>query len=169
MIVSGEQQRDSAIVTQVSILCQTPLPSRLPHNTEQSSLLYGRSLLVIYFTHSSVSMSIPNSLTIPSPHPSLSNHKLVKPQSFGVNRAWTQSSLDLRITLTYQKQLMGWIWSLSRWEMYQKHVSEARSCKIHWNLCIEPYTYPDTKVRQDYKKGILQANILDEYRCKNPR
>ena len=38
VIVSSEQQRDSAIHIHVSILLQTPLPSRLPHNTEQSSL-----------------------------------------------------------------------------------------------------------------------------------
>ena len=38
VIVSGEQQRDSAIHIHVSILSQTPLPSRLPHNIEQSSL-----------------------------------------------------------------------------------------------------------------------------------
>ena len=31
MIVSGELQRDSAMHTHVSILPQTPLPSRLPH------------------------------------------------------------------------------------------------------------------------------------------
>ena len=40
MIVSGGQQRDSAIHIQVSILPQTPLPSRLSPNTEQSSLSY---------------------------------------------------------------------------------------------------------------------------------
>ena len=33
----------------VSILPQTPLPPRLPHDIEQSSLLYGRTLLVIHF------------------------------------------------------------------------------------------------------------------------
>ena len=38
MIVSGEQRRDSAIHIHVSILPQTPLPSRLPHNIQQSSL-----------------------------------------------------------------------------------------------------------------------------------
>ena len=32
VIVSDEQQRDSAINIHVSILPQTPLPSRLPHN-----------------------------------------------------------------------------------------------------------------------------------------
>ena len=31
-------------------------------------MLYSRSLLVIHFKYSSVSMSIPNSLTIPSPN-----------------------------------------------------------------------------------------------------
>ena len=40
VIVSGEQRRDSAIHIHVSILSSTPLPSRLPHNTEQSSLSY---------------------------------------------------------------------------------------------------------------------------------
>ena len=40
VIVSGGQQRDSATHTHVSILSQTPLPSRLPHNLEQSSLCY---------------------------------------------------------------------------------------------------------------------------------
>ena len=38
MIVSGEQCRDSAI--HVSIFPQIPVPSRLSHNTEQSSMCY---------------------------------------------------------------------------------------------------------------------------------
>jgi len=38
--VSGGQQRNSAIPIHVSILPQTPLPSRLPHDIEQSSLCY---------------------------------------------------------------------------------------------------------------------------------
>ena len=38
VVVSGGQQRGSAIDSHVSILPQTPLPSRLPHNIEQSSL-----------------------------------------------------------------------------------------------------------------------------------
>ena len=40
VMVSGQQQRDSAMHIHVSILPQTPLPSRLPHNTVQSSLCY---------------------------------------------------------------------------------------------------------------------------------
>ena len=36
VMVSGGQQRDSVIHIHVSILSQTPLPSRLPHHTEQS-------------------------------------------------------------------------------------------------------------------------------------
>ena len=40
VIVPGGQQRDSAIHTHVSVLFQTPLPSRLPHNIEQSSMCY---------------------------------------------------------------------------------------------------------------------------------
>ena len=51
VIFSGEEQRDSTIHTRGPILPQTPLPSRLPHNVEQSSLcyIYSRSLLVIHF------------------------------------------------------------------------------------------------------------------------
>ena len=40
VIASGGQQRDSAIHIRVSTLPQTPLPSRLPHDTEQSSLSF---------------------------------------------------------------------------------------------------------------------------------
>ena len=40
VVVSGGQQRNSAIHVHVSILHQTPLLSRLLHNTEQSSLCY---------------------------------------------------------------------------------------------------------------------------------
>ena len=40
VIISGEQQRDSAIHIHVSTLPQTPLLSRLPHNIEHSSLCY---------------------------------------------------------------------------------------------------------------------------------
>ena len=38
--VSGEQQRDSAIHIHISILPQTPLPFRMPHNLEHSSMCY---------------------------------------------------------------------------------------------------------------------------------
>ena len=40
MIVSGGQRRDSAIHILRSILPQIPFPSRLPRNTEQSSLCH---------------------------------------------------------------------------------------------------------------------------------
>ena len=40
VIVSGEQQRDSAMCRHVSILPLTPIPSKLPHDIEQSSLGY---------------------------------------------------------------------------------------------------------------------------------
>ena len=40
MILLGDQRRDSAIHTHVSILPQAPLPSGLPHNIEQSSVCY---------------------------------------------------------------------------------------------------------------------------------
>ena len=38
--VSGGQQSDSVIHVHVSILPQTPLPSSLPHNIEQTYLCY---------------------------------------------------------------------------------------------------------------------------------
>ena len=38
VIASGEQRRDSATHIHVSVLPQLPLPSRLPHNIEQSCL-----------------------------------------------------------------------------------------------------------------------------------
>ena len=38
VIVAGRHQKVSAVHMHVSILPQTPLPSRLPHNIEQSSL-----------------------------------------------------------------------------------------------------------------------------------
>ena len=67
VIVSGEQGRDSAIHTHVSILPQTLLPPRLPHNTEQSSLCYTISpCCYIHFKYDSVYMTIPDSLNIPS-------------------------------------------------------------------------------------------------------
>ena len=40
VLVSTAQQRDSAIHIHVSILPQTPVPSRLPHNNEPSSMCY---------------------------------------------------------------------------------------------------------------------------------
>ena len=57
VIVSGGQERDSAMYTHVSILPQTPLPSSLPHNTDQRSLCY---VVVCMY------MSAPNFLTLPS-------------------------------------------------------------------------------------------------------
>ena len=52
VIVSGGQQRDSAIHIHVSVLPQTPLPSRLPHNTEQSSLCYTEGPFWLFIWHS---------------------------------------------------------------------------------------------------------------------
>ena len=77
MIISGGQQKDSAIHIHISIVPQTPLPSRLPCNIEQSSMCYG--ILVMHLKYSSVYMPIPNSLTIPAPSivPHTNNHKLI--------------------------------------------------------------------------------------------
>ena len=60
MIVSGGQQRDSAIRIHDPFSPQTPFPSRLPPNIEQSSLwsTVSRSLLVIHFKYRRVYISI---------------------------------------------------------------------------------------------------------------
>ena len=54
------------------ILFQISFSFRLLHDIEQSSLCYTvcKSLLVIHFKYISEYMSIPSSLTVPSPHPS---------------------------------------------------------------------------------------------------
>ena len=66
MIVSGVQRRDSANHIHVSILPQTPLPSRLPHDIEQSSLCctVGPCWLSIF----NITVSTPNTLIIPLPN-----------------------------------------------------------------------------------------------------
>ena len=70
VIVSGGQQRGSVIHIQVSTLPQTPLPSRMPHNIEQSSVCYtvGPCWLSIV---NIAACTCPSQtlLTIPSPQP----------------------------------------------------------------------------------------------------
>ena len=67
VIVSHEQRSTSAVYIHVSTLPQILLPSRLVHNIEQFHVLYYRSLLIIHFKYSSVYMTFPKSLIIPSP------------------------------------------------------------------------------------------------------
>ena len=68
VMVSGEQQRDSAIHTHASILPpNSPLIQAATYHWAGFHVLYSRSLLVIHFKYSSVYLSIPNSLTIHSP------------------------------------------------------------------------------------------------------
>ena len=70
VIVSSTQRNSSAWHKPVYFLHQTPLPSWRPCNVEQSSLWNRRTLLVFHFKYGSMYMSIPNSLTVLSPHPS---------------------------------------------------------------------------------------------------
>ena len=58
VIISGEQQRASAMHVHVSILPQTPLPSRLPRNAAEFHMLCSRSLLVIHLTYTSEGASL---------------------------------------------------------------------------------------------------------------
>ena len=75
VIVLGEQQRDSAIYMHVSILLQTPLPSRLPHNIDQSSICYtaGHCWLSIL----NIAVCRCPSLTVPFSHLPPSNQKFI--------------------------------------------------------------------------------------------
>ena len=66
VIVLGEQQRDSAIHIHASVLSQTPLSSRLPHNVEQSSLC--QRVSPCWLSILSIAVCTCASLTIPSPH-----------------------------------------------------------------------------------------------------
>ena len=66
VIVSGEQWRDSATYTRVSILPHTSLPARLPHHLEQSSMCCKAGPWWTRFKRSRVYTSISNSLTTPS-------------------------------------------------------------------------------------------------------
>ena len=60
MIVSGGQQRDSAIYIAVFILPQTPLPSRLPQNISEFPVLHSKSLTITYFKYIPVLPKLPN-------------------------------------------------------------------------------------------------------------
>ena len=63
VIVSSGQQRDSVIPGHVSICLQTPLPSRLPRNTEQSYLCYMVGpcwLSILNVQHVHVHSELPN-------------------------------------------------------------------------------------------------------------
>ena len=76
-LVAGVQQSESATHIYRSILSPTLFTCRLLQNNEQSSLLYGRCLLVIYFLCNSVYTLILKLLLIyPSPpYFPFSNHK----------------------------------------------------------------------------------------------
>ena len=65
-VVSGEQQRDSAIHT-LYLFSPKLLSHPAANDIEQSSvLLVSRSSLVVHFNYSSVCMSVPHSLATPS-------------------------------------------------------------------------------------------------------
>ena len=140
MIVSGGQQRDSAICIHVSILIHTPLPPRVPHNTEQRSLLYcknteflySRSLLVVHLKYSSVYMPIPNSLTIPSPHPSCWHFLIDQFELLTALSGRWGCSISLCLPSTPPAQ-----WSLSHEDFSYASVDTVQNqlkCIIFWFL-----------------------------------
>ena len=69
MIVSGVQQSNSAIYMHISIFPHSISSHPGYHTTLKFPVLHSRPLLIIHFKYSSVYMSIPNSLILPSPHP----------------------------------------------------------------------------------------------------
>ena len=79
--VSGEQRRDSATHIRVSVLPQTPLPARLPHCLEQSSMCYTAGPCWLPILNTAV-------CTCPSQTPELplpaGNHKLIFCESLSV-------------------------------------------------------------------------------------
>ena len=108
MIVSDGQQRDSAIHISVFILPQTSLPSSL-HGYEQSSLGYSRTPWGIHFKYSSVYMSIPNFLTVPSP--CLSSLATISPFSKSADSLFTEQKsvrLSLHFYLVLKVLILSW-------------------------------------------------------------
>ena len=108
VIVSDGQQRDSAIHIPVFILPQTSLPSRL-HGHEQSSLGYSRTLWGIHFKYSSVYMSIPNFLTVPSP--CLSSLATISPFSKSADSLFIEQKsvrLGLHFYLVLKVLILSW-------------------------------------------------------------
>ena len=79
--VSGEQRRDSATHMRVSVLPHTPLPARLPHCLEQSSMCYTAGPCWLPILNTAV-------CTCPSQTPELplpaGNHKLIFCESLSV-------------------------------------------------------------------------------------
>ena len=78
MIVSGEQQRGSAIHIHGSIYLQTPLLCKLPYNIEWSSMCYTVGPCSVQFSCSGVSDSLqhhePQHTRPPCPSPTLGVH-----------------------------------------------------------------------------------------------
>ena len=78
VIVSGEQQRDTAISTRIHSPPNSPPIQAATEHWAEFRLLCSRSLLFNPFKYNSVYISIPNSLILPSPNLSYpSNHNLV--------------------------------------------------------------------------------------------
>ena len=77
VLVSSIQQSESVKSIHISTLFKILFPYRSQKSNEQSSVLYSRSLLAIYFIYSSVYMSIPTFQLIPSPDSPPGSHKFV--------------------------------------------------------------------------------------------
>ena len=107
VIVSGEQRRDSAIQIHVSILPQTPLPSRLSQHWAEFHVLYKRFFfLVTQFKYSSVYMTFPKSLTLPS---------LVWGLLERLHNSWER---NIRKLPFLSAKLLFLTWCLECWQLY---------------------------------------------------
>ena len=74
-MVLDEQQRDSSVHINVSILPQAPLPYRLPQDTEQSSMYYTVGLCWLSILNTAV-------CTCPSQTPSLPLPSILPPDNY---------------------------------------------------------------------------------------
>ena len=108
-MVSGGQQRDSAIHIHGSFLPQTPLPSRLPHNTEQSSLCYTVGPCWFSILNMAVCACQPK---LPSPHPKgiLSYHLNISLKRVSQLSDLIQPSTQPLLSQTQQLPALVFIW-----------------------------------------------------------
>ena len=97
-------------------------PIQAATNIEQFHVLCSRSLLVIYFKYSRVYVSIPNSLTIPSPHPS-SQEAFCREESPASGK---RANLLAKVWKRLQEYTWAWGMGVDQCEPYWTRVDRHR-------------------------------------------